>query len=152
MSLRKSPDLKIGNVAPFGLRMLPDLKEKMEKAAAESGRSLNAEIVARLEASLDQPAHGNVFGVAMSLSKEDRDKAAVMAAAMEKLFTTNYDRVLARAVDVQKSADLVIDNGDGSVTVVEVKKLPKPARGGGAFKGKTSEHDILHAPKKTIID
>lgn len=31
--------------------MLPELKEKIEQAARESGRSMNAEIVARLEAS-----------------------------------------------------------------------------------------------------
>ena len=31
--------------------MLPELKEKIEQAARESGRSMNAEIVARLEGS-----------------------------------------------------------------------------------------------------
>lgn len=36
-------------INPFGLRMQPDLRERMEAAAKESGRSLNAEIVARLE-------------------------------------------------------------------------------------------------------
>src|SRR4051812_27210298 len=53
MSIKKSPGEKIGNIAPFGLRMLPDLKARIEEAAAESGRSLNAEIVARLEQSFD---------------------------------------------------------------------------------------------------
>jgi hypothetical protein len=85
MSLKKSPAEKIGSVAPFGLRMLPDLKEKIENAAAKSGRSLNAEIVHRLESSLEPPTHGNVFGVAMSLSDEDRQKAAILATAMESL-------------------------------------------------------------------
>ena len=51
MSSRKTPDEKIGSVAPFGLRMLPDLKQRVEEAAAANGRSMNAEIVARLEAS-----------------------------------------------------------------------------------------------------
>ena len=37
-----------GSIAPFGLRMLPELKEKIEEAARASGRSMNAEIVARL--------------------------------------------------------------------------------------------------------
>jgi hypothetical protein len=39
------------HIAPFGLRMQPDLREKLEAAATKSGRSLNAEIVERLEAS-----------------------------------------------------------------------------------------------------
>lgn len=38
-----------GNVAPFGLRMLPELREKIEAAAKASGRSMNAEVVARLD-------------------------------------------------------------------------------------------------------
>ena len=37
-----------GQIAPFGLRMLPPLREQIEDAARESGRSMNAEIVARL--------------------------------------------------------------------------------------------------------
>ncbi|MCU1139430.1 Arc family DNA-binding protein [Stenotrophomonas maltophilia] len=40
-----------GHINPFGLRMQPELKERLEEAASESGRSLNAEIVARLEES-----------------------------------------------------------------------------------------------------
>ncbi|MEB1529874.1 Arc family DNA-binding protein [Xanthomonas sp. WHRI 7945] len=38
-------------INPFGLRMQPELREQLEAAASESGRSLNAEITARLEAS-----------------------------------------------------------------------------------------------------
>ena len=40
-------------IAPFGLRMQPDLKERIEKAAAANNRSMNAEIVARLEGSFE---------------------------------------------------------------------------------------------------
>lgn len=39
-------------INPFGLRMQPELRERLEAAASEAGRSLNAEIVARLEESL----------------------------------------------------------------------------------------------------
>lgn len=45
---------KTSNIAPFGLRMQPDLREKLESAATRNGRSMNAEIVARLERSLDE--------------------------------------------------------------------------------------------------
>lgn len=41
------------HLAPFGVRMQPELKSRLEAAAESSGRSMNAEIVARLEASLD---------------------------------------------------------------------------------------------------
>lgn len=37
-----------GSIAPFGLRMLPELKDKIEESAKQSGRSMNAEIVERL--------------------------------------------------------------------------------------------------------
>ncbi|MBX4897448.1 Arc family DNA-binding protein [Rhizobium bangladeshense] len=51
MSSKKSPTEKIGSITPFGLRLLPELRARVEEAARKSKRSLNAEIVARLEAS-----------------------------------------------------------------------------------------------------
>lgn len=41
-------------IAPFGVRMSPELKARLEAAAKINGRSLNAEVVARLQESLDQ--------------------------------------------------------------------------------------------------
>lgn len=41
------------DIVPLGLRMPPDLKEQIEQAAKASGRSMNAEIVARLQASFE---------------------------------------------------------------------------------------------------
>ena len=53
------------NINPFGLRLQPELKARLEEAAKHNKRSLNAEISARLEASfklpeidMDQPLHG----------------------------------------------------------------------------------------------
>ncbi|KQX40893.1 MULTISPECIES: Arc family DNA-binding protein [unclassified Ensifer] len=54
MSSKKPADEKVSNVPPFGLRMLPELKDRIAAAAAENGRSMNAEIVARLQATLEQ--------------------------------------------------------------------------------------------------
>ncbi|NTE36669.1 Arc family DNA-binding protein [Agrobacterium tumefaciens] len=56
MSTKKRVEDKISNIPPFGLRMLPELKERVAQAAEEAGRSLNAEIVARLEGSFHKPA------------------------------------------------------------------------------------------------
>ena len=42
------------DVNPFGLRMPPEVKEELEKLAEQNRRSLNAEIVVRLEQSIRQ--------------------------------------------------------------------------------------------------
>ncbi|WP_295539216.1 Arc family DNA-binding protein [uncultured Pseudacidovorax sp.] len=42
------------HIAPFGLRLQPELKERVEAAARANGRSMNAEIAARLEASFSE--------------------------------------------------------------------------------------------------
>ena len=39
-------------IPPFGLRMPPEVKEQIEKLAEQNRRSLNAEIVVRLEESI----------------------------------------------------------------------------------------------------
>lgn len=45
------------HIAPFGLRMQDDLRTMLEDAAKISGRSLNAEIVARLRGSFLSDRH-----------------------------------------------------------------------------------------------
>lgn len=40
-------------VPPYGLRLPPDLKERVQEAAKAANRSMNAEIVARLGASFE---------------------------------------------------------------------------------------------------
>lgn len=50
--VHKTTTAPTAQIAPFGLRMLPELKAQIEEAAKASGRSMNAEIVARLEQSL----------------------------------------------------------------------------------------------------
>ncbi len=61
------------HIAPFGLRMQPDLRAKLEDAASASGRSLNAEIVARLEASFEaattSPEYEHALSKAMTLAQ-----------------------------------------------------------------------------------
>ena len=57
--MKTSPsDRKIASISPFGLRMQPELKQQIEEQAMVSGRSLNAEIVWRLEQSLKANASG----------------------------------------------------------------------------------------------
>lgn len=52
---------KIANIPPFGLRLQPDLKRQVEEAAKANGRSLNAEITHRLEASFREDAGHTSF-------------------------------------------------------------------------------------------
>lgn len=52
MSENKVDGERLRDVAPFGLRMLPDLKERVREAAERNGRSMNAEIVSLLESAL----------------------------------------------------------------------------------------------------
>lgn len=66
------------NIAPFGLRMPPDLKERVEAAAKANNRSMNAEIVAVLEEKFPAPKDPmraeieDAFRYLLSLPLEDR--------------------------------------------------------------------------------
>ncbi|KAA9158501.1 Arc family DNA-binding protein [Delftia sp. BR1] len=65
-----------GQIAPLGLRMLPQMRERIEQAARESGRSLNAEIVHRLAQTLgedfaaEQPAAQPVLAEMLAQMRE----------------------------------------------------------------------------------
>lgn len=45
--------IKVSDISPFGLRMQPDLKSALEREARIAGRSMNAEIVNRLQLSIE---------------------------------------------------------------------------------------------------
>lgn len=68
-----------GQIAPLGLRMLPQMRERIEQAARESGRSLNAEILHRLAQTLgedfaaEQPAAQPVLAEMLSQMRVQTD-------------------------------------------------------------------------------
>lgn len=98
----KTTTAPTGQIAPFGLRMLPDLKEKIEQAARESGRSMNAEIVARLEESLakQQATAGIPTEIAAYLAAlRNQSLMLDMRADMLKL---RLDSIRARALLISK--------------------------------------------------
>lgn len=68
----------VEKIAPFGLRMQPELKAQIEALAVANQRSMNSEIIARLEQSLS--------GESLS----ETVKAAVKEAMAEHL--ANRDR------------------------------------------------------------
>ncbi|HDZ8980387.1 MAG: Arc family DNA-binding protein [Aeromonadaceae bacterium] len=46
--------MKVSNIAPFGVRMPPDLKKRLEASAKKNSRSLNAEVVFWLQKAMDE--------------------------------------------------------------------------------------------------
>ena len=52
-------------IAPYGLRMPPDLKERVQEAADKAGRSLHAELIHTLE---------EKYPVPLVISREDYEK------------------------------------------------------------------------------
>lgn len=46
---------KTGDIAPLGVRMPPEIKDALTSAARKNGRSVNAEIVLRLQKSFEEP-------------------------------------------------------------------------------------------------
>lgn len=82
------------DINPFGLRMPPDLREKLEDACRQSGRSMNAEIVKRLRESLGTifPLHaGEAVHDEVLPSAEDR---AMLGIVMLHYVRGQLDRVI----------------------------------------------------------
>lgn len=51
--------MKVSNIAPFGVRMPPDLKQRLEISAKNNNRSLNAEVVFWLQKAMDELDSGD---------------------------------------------------------------------------------------------
>ncbi|MBU0592456.1 MAG: Arc family DNA-binding protein [Gammaproteobacteria bacterium] len=49
--------MKVRDIAPFGVRMPAELKDRLDREAKINGRSLNSEVVSRLQKSLDGQSH-----------------------------------------------------------------------------------------------
>lgn len=92
------------HIAPFGVRMQPDLKERLEKSAHDAGRSLNAEIVARLEAS---------FQIESGLSVFDKEFLLGLVSTMKSLRSQ------------EETTDLAVRNPDGTTMLIEMKRAPR---------------------------
>lgn len=89
-----------GHINPFGLRMQPELRARLEAAATESGRSLNAEIVDRLEASFrrsidDDEIIAKVGELSEGIERLGRDAQIAKAGA----YTSS--KLLAKVIDAR---------------------------------------------------
>jgi hypothetical protein len=130
--------------------MLPELKARIEEAAAESGRSLNAEIVARLEMSFD-PLIVNVRNTGDMYAELEKIVQRTIRTVREEERKAGLPPLEHERPETKPGAtaqpDALIRNPDGTYTVVEVKvakadpdfdpDLPKPThRGSGGGFGK----------------
>lgn len=77
---REDPQLKV--------RLTSELKDKIEAAAAEEGRSMNAEIVARLQQSFEAPAgdDGALRALAVALATAEERSALRAIESESRLF------------------------------------------------------------------
>ncbi|HHK0933659.1 TPA: Arc family DNA-binding protein [Pseudomonas aeruginosa] len=81
----KDDDL-IRNINPFGLRMQPALRAKVEEAASQNHRSLNAEIVARLESSFDLDSNIDRPVRGVSISEDGTQRTFFAGPSPKELF------------------------------------------------------------------
>lgn len=85
---RNTTTAPTGSVAPLGLRLLPELRDKIESAARTNGRSLNAEVSSRLQASFEPKTTERIQDLELEISKqrmataEERDKAIQYSLAL----------------------------------------------------------------------
>ena len=89
------------DIAPLGLRMAPALKERVASAAEDNGRSMNAEIVERLEASFDLTKAS--VAIAMTMAQKDARIAELefRVADLETSYSKLADQALALLREMQ---------------------------------------------------
>ncbi len=58
------------DIAPFGVRMPTELKALVDEAAIANGRSINAEVVARLQESFSPLTHSAGIGMNIDILAE----------------------------------------------------------------------------------
>jgi hypothetical protein len=78
-------------IPPFGLRLPPDLKEKVQAAAKANNRSMNAEIAVRLERTFHE------------FSQMDEEQLEVVKAVYQGLVSGVANQMIAQGLDATKS-------------------------------------------------
>jgi hypothetical protein len=92
-------------ITPFGLRLPPETKAALERSARDAGRSLNAEIVLRLEASLSQESEMEDLKnkvVEVNQKAWEAIESAERARAAEEALRRNLESRLDRALAVME--------------------------------------------------
>lgn len=79
--------MKIRDIAPFGIRMSTELKEILQEEAKKNGRSLNSEIIKRLEDSL-----GYVGSQSLEERADFMDRLRALEELMNELKLDTYKK------------------------------------------------------------
>lgn len=123
------------HIAPFGVRMQPELKERLEAAAQASGRSLNAEIVARLEQSLTGTVDAHavttlVYRIAtLELDHELRRTELTTLAAHLLTAIRRYEAAISHGKNPPSKADVARWSAEAQKFLVDHADLEKAIEG-----------------------
>lgn len=113
-----------GQLAPFGLRMLPELKEQIEAAAKASGRSMNAEIVNRLQASFAPAITSANVKISGLEGRDDEVYHQVSEFALKRRMSYRDALVLLVEAGLQPNAPQIVHIRVGAgATMQEVKAI-----------------------------
>jgi hypothetical protein len=114
-------DEPMRNINPFGLRLQPELKARLEEAAKQNKRSLNAEIAARLESTFsgtsDDPQK-----LTVRIDKQKLSESTGISRTSERKSDLSYDEL----EDLLR--DVITSSIDAALGKTE-KRSAKPSKG-----------------------
>lgn len=111
----------MANIPPFGLRMQPDLKARVEEAARANNRSLNAEIVNRIEEYDELSKYNNKLDNAYRQKQHDHAllNARVNALQAERDAAVEEVKALREAYEYLKTLQMEYKTVDVRLTWIE---------------------------------
>ena len=126
MSEKKPDKQRISSVPPFGLRMLPDLRQRLEEAAEANERSLNSEIVARLEDSLSEKSEDKLS----SIQQTAEMSMLTMLNFIEIIMDTDETGTAVKEIAKNVRAQFRKDHPDHPLlkTLTEIDRIKEAAR------------------------
>ena len=110
--------MRQANIAPFGLRMQPELRDRVADAARRNNRSMNSEIVHRLQGGLDREADGSLpvwlptdlrQRIEDQASRDELDPNLLIVSALEEAFPKEQSlaetyRLVAQQIELEAKA------------------------------------------------
>lgn len=87
---RNTTTAPTGSIAPLGLRLLPELRVQIEEAAREHGRSLNAEVTARLQSSFEPSDTEQLRDLQLAVARAQVESLAAQREALQYSMALMY--------------------------------------------------------------
>lgn len=113
------------DIAPFGLRMQSDLKERVKEAAKSNNRSMNAEIVATLEEKYPSLRVKRLDVIRAFLELELDDQLELVELAEADVRDPQLGRVLRAFFDTQKKVGEKIPSDHLDAIIDHLKKTKR---------------------------